>query len=178
MTNVNKKGLLFQMQEVGHRIGTNAVMDFLESHGLEMDGVQLGFYVKDTSKVKWKGSSKFIKLYEMEMERLMNKEIINFEILGFLTWLSKYLNYEDNSLINKDGTYLTQKDIIEITGWHKNKVSKTVKSLIENEILYEKKQEEDKRKSKYFMNPNLFFKGKNIDKDIKEFYDNKKKVKD
>jgi DNA-binding MarR family transcriptional regulator len=170
---INKKEIMSQMQEVGQRIGTNAIKDFLESHDIEIDGVQLGFIVKDNSKVKWKSSSHFIKLFERELQRLMTKRIIDIEMLGFLTTLSLYLNFEDNSLVNKDGSYINQKDIINITNWSKSKVNKFIKVAIENELLFEKKQDEDKRKSKYFLNPKLFYKGQKIDKDIKEQFNNK-----
>jgi DNA-binding MarR family transcriptional regulator len=92
-------------------------------------------------------------------------------MIGFLTTMSLYLNFEDNSLINKDGSYITQKDIITITNWSKSKVNKFVRIAIENELIFEQKQEEDKRKSKYFLNPNLFYKGSKIDKETKEYFD-------
>lgn len=168
--NIDKKDLLSKMQEVGQRIGSNAVKDYLDSYDIELDGVELGFYIKDNSKVKWKSKSKFIKLYEMELYRLMTKRTIDIEMIGFLTTMSLYLNFEDNSLINKDGSYITQKDIITITNWSKSKVNKFVRIAIENELIFEQKQEEDKRKSKYFLNPNLFYKGSKIDKETKEYF--------
>jgi DNA-binding MarR family transcriptional regulator len=168
MSSINKKELMSKMQEVGQKIGSNAVRDYLDSYDIEINGMELGFYVKDNSKVKWKSNSHFIKLFEMELLRLMTKRIIDIEMLGFLTTLSLYLNYEDNSLINKDGSYINQKDIINITNWSKSKVNKFIKLAIENELLFEQKQEEDKRKSKYFLNPKLFYKGSKIERETKE----------
>jgi DNA-binding MarR family transcriptional regulator len=101
----------------------------------------------------------------------MTKKVIDIEMLGFLTLLSLYLDYEDNSLI-KDDRYLNQKDILELTGWSKNKVSKFIKAAIDNKFIYEEKQENDKRKSMYYLNPNLFFRGQKIDKETKQYYDN------
>jgi hypothetical protein len=173
MSSINKKEIMSKMQEVGQKIGSNAVKDFLDSNDIEINGLELGFYVKDNSKVKWKPKSHFIKLFEMELFRLMTKRIIDIEMLGFLTTLSLYLNFEDNSLINKDGTYINQKDIISITNWSKSKVNKFIKLAIENELLFDQKQDEDKRKSKYFLNPNLFYKGQKIDPDTKKHFDNK-----
>jgi DNA-binding MarR family transcriptional regulator len=170
---LNKKELFTKMQEVGQRIGSNAVKDFLDSYDIELNGVELGFYIKDNSKVKWKAKSNFIKLFESELQRLMTKRIIDIEMLGFLTTLSLYLNFEDNSLINKDGSYINQKDIIDITNWSKSKVNKFIKLAIENELIFEQKQEEDKRKSKYFLNPKLFYKGSKIDRETKEHFDKK-----
>jgi DNA-binding MarR family transcriptional regulator len=169
--NINKKELFNQMQEVGQKIGSNAVKDFLDSHDIELNGVELGFYVKDNSKVKWKSKSNFIKLFEMELRKLMNKRIIDVEMIGFLTTLSLYTNFEDNSLVNENGLYLTQKDIIEITNWSKGRVNKYMKIAIENELIFEQKQEEDKRKCKYYLNPKLFYKGSKIDRETKELFD-------
>jgi DNA-binding MarR family transcriptional regulator len=154
-------------------IGAKAVNQFIEDQGIDID-YQMSFQMKDTSKTKWKSKSHFIKLYEQELHRLMTKKVIDIEMLGFLTLLSLYLNYEDNCLVNKDGTFLNQKDIIEITGWSKNKVNKYLKEAIESELIYEKKQEIDKRKSKYYLNPHLFFKGQMISKEAKDHYNKEK----
>jgi DNA-binding MarR family transcriptional regulator len=154
-------------------IGAKAVNQFIEDQGLEID-YQMSFQMKDTSKTKWKSKSHFIKLYEQELHRLMTKKVIDIEMLGFLTLLSLYLNYEDSCLVNKDGTFLNQKDIIEITGWSKNKVNKFLKEAIDSELIFEKKQEIDKRKSKYCLNPHLFFKGQMITKETKDRYNKEK----
>lgn len=154
-------------------IGAQAINKFIEDQGLELD-YQMYFQMKDVSKTKWKSKSHFIKVYEQELLKLMSKKVIDIEMLGFLTLLSLYLNFEDNCLINKDGTYLNQKDIIELTGWSKPKVSKFIKEAIDSELIYEKKQEIDKRKSKYYLNPHLFFKGQMISKETKDQYNKEK----
>lgn len=176
-TILNKNDLISHMQEVGQKIGANAVKDYLDSNDIEIDDISLRFFVTDTSKVKWKPNSKFVKLFISEMEKLMKNKTITVEMLGFLTLLTPYLNYEDSCLINKDETPMSQNDIIKLTGWGRNKVSQTIKALIELEVIYEQKQENDKRRSKYYLNPNLFFKGQKIDKEVKKYYDDKKKSK-
>lgn len=175
---MNKKELIQQMQEVGHRIGTNAVKDHLDSYGISIEGVELGFYVKDTSKVKWKTNAKFTKLFDSGLNKIMTKNIFTVEMVGLLTILTAYLSYEDNSLINKDGSYLNHNDIMELTGWSKKKVNQILTVLIENELIHTEKQIEDKRKNKYFINPNLFYKGQKIESSVKEFYKDKKNKKD
>lgn len=174
---MNKNDLISHMQEVGQKIGANAVKDYLDSNDIEIDDISLRFFVTDTSKVKWKPNSKFVKLFISEMEKLMKNKTITVEMLGFLTLLTPYLNYEDSCLINKDETPMSQNDIIKLTGWGRNKVSQTIKALIELEVIYEQKQENDRRRSKYYLNPNLFFKGQKIDKEVKKYYDDKKKSK-
>jgi hypothetical protein len=173
MTNKSKKEILQEMQEVGQIIGANGVKDYLDSHGLDINNVQLKFVVKDVSKVKWKSKSEFVKIFIKELEK-MDKTIITVEMLGLLTLLTPYLNFEDNSLINKDGTYMNQNDIMSLTGWGRKKVNQTLKVLIDNEIIYTKKQKEDLRKTKYFINPNYFYKGQKIDPETKEFFGKQK----
>lgn len=170
---MNKREQLKQIQEVFLTIGTNAVKDHLEANDIKIDEIELNAFVRDTSKVKWKSKSRFAKVYITELKKVMKNEEITIEMLGFITFLIPYLDFENNVLIKKDGTYITQNDIIGLTGWNRSKVNRTLKVLIDNEIMYTKKQENDKRKLKYFINPNLFYKGQKIDKEIKEFYEQK-----
>ncbi|PKR82881.1 hypothetical protein [Heyndrickxia camelliae] len=170
---MNKKELIEQMRKVGQTIGVNAVQDFLESHDLEMDDIELSFQVKDKSKVNWKPKSKFVKVFDTELNKTMENKKIDIEMIGFLTVLSSYLNYEDNCLIKSDGTYLNQNDIVQLTGWNRKKVNQTIKTLIENEILYTEQNENDKRNKKYYIDPSLFFRGQKITKEVKEFFNSK-----
>jgi hypothetical protein len=175
MTKVDKRILLQQMQEVGQKIGSNAVKDYMESWDIEEDDIQLSFYVKDTSKVRWKSKSQFIKIFNVELKRLVTKgKLGDIELLGLATRLSLQVNYEDNCILNDNGSYMTQKDIQVMAGWSKRKVTLALNDLIENQIIYIQKQEEDQRKNKYFMNPNIFYKGANIDKNVIEFYEQRK----
>lgn len=167
---LNKNDLMLNMQEVGHTSAKRSVMDYLESHGIDVDDISFKFLVNDTSKVKWKSNSKFVKLFIAELEKLMSKKVITVEMLGFVTLLTPYLSYENNCLMNKDNSIMNQNDIIKLSGWGRNKVSQTIKVLIELEIMHEEKQQEDKRKSKYYLNPHLFYKGQKIDKEVNEFY--------
>lgn len=172
-----KRDLMEQIQEVYALSGSNAVRTFLESHDIELDnleGIHISKpYIKDNSKVKWKTGTQFIKMFSVELIKLVNKKgVLNdIELLGLATRLSLQVDFEDNSLINKDGSYITQKDIMDITGWGKKKVAQSLKQLIDNEIIYIDKQEEDQRKNRYYMNPNIFYKGSNIDKEVKQRYD-------
>jgi hypothetical protein len=174
MTNKSKREIIQEMQEVGQVIGTNGVKDYLDSHGIDINNVQLKFVVKDVSKIRWRSKSEFVKIFIKELEK-MDKNIITVEMLGLLTLLTPYLNFEDNSLINKDGTYINQNDIMNLTGWGRKKVNQTLKVLIDNEIIYSRKQKEDLRKSKYFVNPNYFYKGQKIDPESKEYFEQQNK---
>ena len=167
----SKKELIDKVQELGHTEAVNTVKDFLDNQGIDLDGIELRFIVKDVSKVKWKPKSEFVKIFIKELEK-MDRNIITFEMLGFLTFLTPYVNYEDNTLINKDGSYMNQNDIIELTGLSRKKVNHILKVLIENKVIYTMKQTEDKRKSKYLVNPKIFYKGQKIDSNLKEYIDN------
>lgn len=169
MAKENRNELFEYLQNIGNQ----AIRQFIEDQGIEDEVGYAKLWMKDNSKVRWKTGTHFIKMFELELKRLMTKKVIDIEMLGFLTLLSLYLNYEDSCLV-KDGKYLNQKDIIEISGWSKNKVNKFLKEAIENDLLFEEKQEEDKRKSKYKLNAKLFYKGSKIDRDEKMYYDYEK----
>jgi hypothetical protein len=167
----SKKDIINKVQELGHNEAVNTVKDFLDNQGIDLDGLELRFIVKDVSKVKWKPKSEFVKIFIKELEKLDNK-VITFEMLGILTFLTPYINYEDNTLINKDGSYMNQNDIINLSGLSRKKVNHILNVLIENEIIFAMKQTEDKRKSKYLVNPKIFYKGQKIDRNLKEYFDN------
>lgn len=169
----SKKDIMQKMKEIGLQKGSAEANKFLLDNGIDIENVELNFTVRDTSKVLWKPKSEFVKIYTKELKK-MDNNTITIEMLGFLTLLAPYLNYEDNSLINEDDTYMTQNDIINLTGWSRKKVNQTLKVLIDNEIIYTMKQKDDQRKSKYFINPNVFFKGQKIDRDVKEYFEPKK----
>lgn len=80
-------------------------------------------------------------------------------------------------LKNKNGEYLTQEDIMKITGLKRRAVINMLNDLKKHEIIFDKPQENDKRKKKYYLNPNLFYKGKEIDVKIKEYFDRQKEMK-
>ena len=73
--------------------------------------------------------------------------------------------------------YLTQEDIMKITGLKRRAVINMLNDLKKHEIIFDKPQENDKRKKKYYLNPNLFYKGKEIDVKIKEYFDRQKEMK-
>jgi hypothetical protein len=177
LSDTNKKEFLNQLKEIYNHLGTRGVKDHLEANDIDpevLNGMQFSPVLRDVSKVQWKPKTEFIKLYHVEMNKKVTKGTLNdIELLGLTTRLSLFVDYEDNYLINKDGTYLTHKDIMNITGWGKKKVTQALKQLIENDIIFEEKQEEDKRKNKYYMNPNLFYKGSTIYKEKKLQHDNK-----
>jgi DNA-binding MarR family transcriptional regulator len=166
-----------ELKEIGLTTATTMLNDHLESLGHEkgiatLEGYELSFNIKNKNKVAWKARSEFTKLFHNELESLIKAKKLNMQKIGFITMLTKYIAYEDCYLINKEGDYLSQKEIIEITGESKPTVIKILRQLIKDNIIIAKKQEKDKRLNKYCINPNLLFKGKNIDIKLKEKYSN------
>jgi len=66
---------------------------------------------------------------------------------------------------------------MKITGLKRRAVINMLNDLKKHEIIFDKPQENDKRKKKYYLNPNLFYKGKEIDVKIKEYFDRQKEMK-
>jgi Fic family protein len=171
---------LNNIREIYDTVGKRAVMDYLESidHEDELYEIEIWGYVKDTSKVQWKSSrTKFTKMYDDEVKRLIANGKMDYQKLGFLCHLMMYASFEGNVLMidEKNNTYMTQKDMIDVTGISESTIKRYIKELIKEEILYEKKHPEDQRKRIYFINPNIFYKGKKINKNTKEYYKYKDK---
>jgi DNA-binding MarR family transcriptional regulator len=173
----NKQELMGTLRKIIQFAGQNALVDHLTDNELQLlTDFDWNIFVKDNSKVEWRSKSKFVKLFDVQMYNLFNKKILNVDDIGFLTVLSTFINYEDNSLRNKDKkhTYMAQSDIMNIMHWDRKRTYQRINKLIKNKIIHKKKQDEDKRKYKYYINPNLIYRGKKIDKDIKEYYDDQK----
>lgn len=168
---VNKDELLFvfeqkfisEMKTVEYEIGYNIS---------PIAGCSLSEYNEITNnKVIWKGKkSLYTKIFSEEVNDLFVNKLIDLTELGLLTLLSRYLAYESNELKLENGNYICQLDIINISGLGRTKIISILKKLKDNNILLVKDDEKDKRKNIYFINPNLFFKGKKISQELKEFY--------
>lgn len=164
------------MQALVNEKAKEVIFGVLEDHGIkDFTGIQFNPNIKDVSQQVWKDGYKFIKLYKSEINKFMkNKELFTVELLGFITILSNYIGYEDNFLYNSKQEYLTQGDLIKITGWSRRKISNTINLLIDNEIIFQFPHEKDKRKHKYFINPKLVYQGRLIDHETKSLFDEEK----
>ena len=177
---MKKEELIQYFRENGTAHIAKMFFDTAEANGIdvsELENIELNLYIKDKSKVKWKQNSNFVKLFTTELERMVRNKMLNMQKLGFITMLTPYLDYQDNSLKNKNGEYLTQEDIMKITGLKRRAVINMLNDLKKHEIIFDRPQENDKRKKKYYLNPNLFYKGKEIDVKIKEYFNRQKEMK-
>lgn len=150
-----------------------AVQVYKDETNSDIDGFEVSNYIKDTSKVKWNNNVHFTKIYDGMVRKLMEQSKIDLLELGLITLLATYANYENNELMYEE-RYMTQKDIIKVSGLGRTKVSAMLNNLIEQKILFVKKYEKDTRHNIYYLNPSLFFKGQNISKEEKEFATNNK----
>ena len=152
-----------------------AVQVYKDENGSDIDGFEISNYIKDTSKVKWKSEKgvRFTKIFDEVVRKLMEQEKIDLLQLGLITLLATYTNYENNELMYKE-KYMTQKDIIKISGLGRTKVSAMLNNLIDLKILFVQKDNKDTRNNIYYLNPEAFYKGQNISKDEKEFAINNK----
>jgi hypothetical protein len=111
----------------------------------ELHGLAINLFVRDTSKVQWKsGRTRFVKAYVTEVIMLIDENMIEWEDLGFMLYLSsKFTNFEDNTLRKKDdGSYIIQKDLAKVIYEdRKGKVSeRTIKrriaELVDKQLLF------------------------------------------
>jgi DNA-binding MarR family transcriptional regulator len=98
---------------------------------------------------------KLIKRMGINMKKYYKNNVISMDDLGFLLLLVTFIRFEDNSLMKGD-EFLSQKDIIKITGWDRKRTYQRLKKLIDNDIIYSKSQKDDKRKMQYYINPEFF----------------------
>ncbi|TPF17965.1 MarR family transcriptional regulator [Priestia megaterium] len=171
MEPINEK----ELKEIGLTSATTMINDHLEAIGHDegigkLEGYEIKLTIKNKNKVAWKARSEFTKLFHNELDSLIKSKKLNMQKVGFITMLSKYIAYENCYLVNKEGEYLSQKEIIQITGESKPTIVKILKQLIKDKIIIAEKQEKDKRLNKYCINPNLLFKGKDIDIKLKDKY--------
>lgn len=160
------------LKHVGYEFG-----ELSDKYGIsdkELEGLAVSIFVKNTSKELWKGGrTKFVKAYVEEIILLVEEMAIDWADLGFLLYLSaKFTNYEDNTLRNEDGEYLSQKELIEsISNLRNSKSSEStskrkIKELEKRNLLFSKKHP-DKNTKIFYLSPHLFYKGKFIDKNMK-----------
>jgi len=150
-----------------------AVQLYKDESGSNIDGFEVSTYIKDNSKIKWNNNIHFTKIYDEMVRKLMEQGKIDLLELGLITLLATYANYENNELMYEE-KYMTQKDIIKVSGLGRSKVSLMLNNLIEQNILFVKKHPKDSRNNIYYLNPSLFFKGQNMSKEEKEFATNNK----
>jgi Holliday junction resolvase-like predicted endonuclease len=99
---------------------------------------------------------KFIKRLGLRMKQYFHDGTINVEDMGLLMLLCTFINFEDNSLMINNQEYLSQKEIINITGWSRDKARKVMKKLMDKRIIHGNYQKDDKRKMQYYINPEFF----------------------
>jgi DNA-binding MarR family transcriptional regulator len=134
----------------------------------ELEYLMLSLFVKDTSKVLWKGTkTKFVKVYDKELNRIVSENILNDRQLGTLLRLSQYIRYEDNILRNSDDTYMSQKDMKEHLNVSKSTVNELLKVLKANNMIFTATNPENRSKTIYYLTPELFYRGQFIHQKIK-----------
>lgn len=127
----------------------------------ELENMEVTIYVKEKERELHKGGrTLFMKVYEKETKLLFKNKVVDFKEFGFLTFLgSLFTSYEDNVLKNKDGTPMTQKDIVEASGMTRATISPLLKKLIEKKLLVEEIHSEITNGKMYYLNPMVFYKG-------------------
>jgi hypothetical protein len=161
------------------RIGSE-VNDLSDAYGISQELIEemtFSIFVNHTKKSLWKaGKTKFVKIFDNEAINLIDEDIIDFDDLGFLTYLaSKYTNMEDNYL-RKDGNYLTKKELIAdmmTIKKYKNKspesyLKKKIRELEKKNLILSEQHPTDRRNKVFYLSPYLFYRGKYIDDKAKK----------
>jgi len=88
---------------------------------------------------------------------------------GFILKIIPYINYADCLLIHSNGKDINQDSLIEITGLSRQTTYRTIKSLINKDVLYKGK---NSKGNQYFVNPWLFIRGNVVNKVLKSMFKN------
>ena len=140
-----------------------ALKEKLESDtGRKINELETGNYEMWNLELFYKGNVK-------EIQAIM-KELNVYE-KAFLYSIVSYIGYDDCCLKFNNGAELSFEKMVEISGISKGKLSETVKSLIDKDILYKGK---NSKNTQYFVNPWLFCKGNRINKVLKTMFKNYK----
>lgn len=101
------------------------------------------------------------------------KNILDFETLGFLSVLCRYVEWDGTMLRNTDNhqTPLTKEDIQRLAGWNKQKIGGVVALLMDNNVLKMAKDKENRRKNNYHFNPKYIYKVFPDNRNLCEKYD-------
>jgi len=174
-----RQDILMNIKNIYHNFGEVAVNYYLKENDININGYNLKVIFEDTSKIKWKSSkTHFTKMYDNTIKEMVGMKIVDLTELGLLTLLASYTDYENNELKLDEDIYLTQKDIIKLSGLSKTKIINMLSKFIECKFIFTKRHPKDFRKNIYYLNPELFFKGQKIDKEIKEVFNNLDNQKD
>lgn len=146
---------------------------------LENDRVERVAYEGDRVRIMREASINYLEQYQTwnlehfykghadEIRRLMKELSTNEK--AFLFAIAAYVGYDDCCLKFPNGTDITSKHLIEITGLSNGAVHNTINSLVKKDIIYKGKNSKNRQ---YFINPWLFCKGNRINKVLKTMFKN------
>jgi hypothetical protein len=176
----------------------NQINDLEDGYGIDAEIIErlsMKLFIDFDKKVLWKSTNtKFTKAYDKEVNRLIKENIATFEDIGLLLYLAtNYTQHEDNYL-RKDEKYITKKELIEdlheqTKNNSRSSISYYKKKIIELEkknLILSESHPKDKRNKVFYLSPQLFYKGKYIDDNVKKslvkitrtVHDNIKKLND
>lgn len=119
-------------------------------------------YLKNTEKSM---IDNFIKISNESIDVLLE---LNLSEIKIFLIACKYIRYESGLIAFKNGNPLSYKDFATLLNVHEVTASKKIESLIKKNILC---RERNGNKVYYYGNPNIFCKGKRINKELyKKFY--------
>lgn len=145
------------------------VNEFLKENNLTYEDIKnITTYAKakDDSKTRLTSTKTiFIKLFEKGIEKWVENQLINYNEFGFLVHLSKYVDYENNYVVNENGKPMCLSDIEKVCFLKKRALINTMNKFIEVGLIFKQK---NGRKNYYMINPEILYKGVNIDKELKQ----------
>lgn len=153
-----------------HKLIQETMKNVKEEYNL--DNYSLYTYIKDMTLIKWKNNANnkanhFTKVFYNELNYAKEVYGITCSELGFLLEISQYASWEANLLIDDEGKPMNQKALTKATGMDRVKIYRNTKSLEKKKCLLRIYDGVDVY---YILNPNLFYKGKDINKNLPKIF--------
>lgn len=154
-----------------HKLIQETMRNVKEEYNL--DNYSLYTYIKDMTLIKWKNNTNnkanhFTKVFYNELNYAKEVYGVTCSELGFLLEISQYASWEANLLIDDEGKPMNQKALTKATGMDRVKIYRNTKSLEQKKCLLRIYDGVDVY---YILNPNLFYKGKDINKNLPKIFE-------
>lgn len=180
LSNIDVKNQSKMVHEILVQKMLNEIEDMSDTYGIDNEvlrSIDFSLFVTHLERIKWKGGkTRFVKLFEKELNAMIDNGDLTFEEVGLLTYLaSKFTEYEDNILRVND-EYASKQMLIdalkEVTkGQSKSSDSyfkRILSTLEKKQAILSMENPINKRKKIYYLSPLLFYKGQYMDKSVKD----------
>lgn len=130
----------------------------MEKEGMDVPSISIS--VRGDDRPLWKPEKYFNKNFKSFIEEIKKIHGLSINEIGIIFTLSQYITYENNLIMNNDGTPMIKKDLEAVLGIRQNAVDKYMVALIKKGVFASVKV---KRSVNYYLDPRVAYQGNRID---------------